>query len=590
MGFYFDPEFEEAVVYVEKWKHGLPPVQPIHEDKSMIDANHLRVNYLDMNKAIKNNPCMKEITNPIIFQGGNVPTKDGLLSNEIFGITRYDRANICAYIDLSEDFLTPHLYKIWSKLDKNIIGVIYGTTRVRIDNGKLVEDPEGDTGLRWLRKNYDKIDILRTTSLRRDENATLIEQMQKKPNEAFINKCFVIPAFYRDVDTSKKGKVAIGELNELYRNLIIAVKSLKDAGEYGLSMGDSVRGRIQGILVQIFDWFGSGTTVGGVTTGAVLPGKIGVIRRAVMNKTTDYADRLVLSAPDLRYNKLEYAMVDMEYSAVPMAATISTFMPFVIFHVKRLFEAMFSGGNLPIIKKDGTVEYKRIKDYQIQFSDEKIKKQINRFIHGFSNRFIPVEVELEDGSKVVPTIKGFYTTVDDFKKGLTPTEQPFNRRMTWCDVLYIAAVRASSDKCIVAVRYPFDSVYNQITTKVHVNSTVVKDQVVIDGEFFPYYPHITDDMIGMNTSNMFIDTLNISNLYLDGIGGDYDGDTMSLKGIYTVEANEELMRVQKAKYNFITSANAPIRKAGHEAIQSLYSLTVCLPSTKRTPTKEIVFG
>ena len=29
--------------------------------------------------------------------------------------------------------------------------------------------------------------------------------------------------------------------------------------------------------------------------------------------------------------------------------------------------------------------------------------------------------------------------------------------------------------------------------------------------------------IGANTSNMFIDTLNISNLYLDGIGGDYDG-------------------------------------------------------------------
>lgn len=114
--------------------------------------------------------------------------------------------------------------------------------------------------------------------------------------------------------------------------------------------------------------------------------------------------------------------------------------------------------------------------------------------------------------------------------------------------------------------------------------------MVIDGEFFPYYPHITDDMIGKNTSNMFIDTLNISNLYLDGIGGDYDGDTMSIKGIYTIEANEELMRVQKAKYNFITSANAPIRKAGHEAIQSLYSLTVCLPSTKRTPTKEIAFG
>ena len=39
---------------------------------------------------------------------------------------------------------------------------------------------------------------------------------------------------------------------------------------------------------------------------------------------------------------------------------------------------------------------------------------------------------------------------------------------------------------------------------------------------------------------MFIDTLNISNLYLEGIGGDYDGDQVTVKGIFSDEANEEL--------------------------------------------------
>ena len=43
--------------------------------------------------------------------------------------------------------------------------------------------------------------------------------------------------------------------------------------------------------------------------------------------------------------------------------------------------------------------------------------------------------------------------------------------------------------------------------------------MVIDNKFYKNYPYIRQEDIGANTSNRFIDTLNISNLYLDGIGG-----------------------------------------------------------------------
>ena len=69
----------------------------------------------------------------------------------------------------------------------------------------------------------------------------------------------------------------------------------------------------------------------------------------------------------------------------------------------------------------------------------------------------------------------------------------------------------------------WDSTYNQFTTKIHVNSTIEKNPTIIEGTFYPYYPLIEADDIGINTSNKFVDTLNISNLYLSGIGGDYDG-------------------------------------------------------------------
>lgn len=71
-----------------------------------------------------------------------------------------------------------------------------------------------------------------------------------------------------------------------------------------------------------------------------------------------------------------------------------------------------------------------------------------------------------------------------------------------------------------------------------------------------------------------------------------DGDTVSVRGLYTIESNEEQARVTKAKYNFITSGNSGIRTSSNEAIQSLYNLTLVLPDDekKMTPDDQIAFS
>ena len=38
--------------------------------------------------------------------------------------------------------------------------------------------------------------------------------------------------------------------------------------------------------------------------------------------------------------------------------------------------------------------------------------------------------------------------------------------------------------------------------------------------YYRFYPKIREEDIGSNTSNKFVDTLNLSNLYLPGMGGD----------------------------------------------------------------------
>lgn len=101
--------------------------------------------------------------------------------------------------------------------------------------------------------------------------------------------------------------------------------------------------------------------------------------------------------------------------------------------------------------------------------------------------------------------------------------------------------------------------------------------MVVDGKFYPKYPDIKQGDIGQNTSNMFVNSLQVCNLYLDGLVGDYDGDTTTIKPIYTVEANEEIERVMQANYNFINMGASPIRNPGNEAYQSMYNMTLVLP-------------
>ena len=426
---------------------------PNIEDKI---TNHLRVELIDPDKLVKVND-LQEITNPVFFVGGSKPTSDGLLSNDIFGITKYDRANTFAYIDLHEYFINPLIYKMWCKVDSNIKACVHGTTNFIInDKGELEENPDGDNGIAFLKKNINKIKIKRTESRQRDMRVKFIESYMNKP-EMFITKYIVCPAYYRDVNT-EKGHVDVGAINELYRNLIIFVKALKESSDYGLNLNSATRGRIQETLVQIYDWFGSGTTINGEKTTNVRPGKTGIMRRAVMSKTTDYASRLVLSAPELKVERLDDIEADLDYSVLPLASACVNFLPFVIYNVRRFFENEFSGDAVIPYKKNDKILYLHPKDYQVEFSDERIRKEIDRFCTGFSNRFIPIEVPTVEGITVRLRFKGYSMTADQFAKTDVSKTPIMERDLTWCDILYQAAVEATKDKHILITRYPINSV------------------------------------------------------------------------------------------------------------------------------------
>ena len=501
------------------------------------NERHLKMSLIDPDKLVKVND-LKEVSNPVAFIRKGVPTPDGLWSNEIFGITQYQRANTFAYIDLHEEFINPLIYKTWCKIDSEIKNCVHGIKNYKInDHGQLEEDENGSNCIQFLKKNISKYKFRRTDSNKRDMNIDFVKSYIGKP-EFFISKYIVIPAYYRDINTDQ-GKVTIDQINELYRSLLISVKALKDSADYGLTLSSSTRGRIQETLVQIYDWFGSGTTIGQDESSGQIPGKFGVLRRSVMSKTTDYASRLVLSAPQLKVETIDDIEADLDYCVVPLASVLANFYPFIIFHARRILENQFiSNSTIPYLNKKKEIEYLHPKDYQTEFSDERIRKEIERFLTGFSNRLIPIDVPTVEGINGRIRFKGYNTTPDEYKKN--PKTNIMERDFTWCDLFYISAVESVKDKCVLITRYPIDSYFNQFPSRVKVSSMIETEPMIInlsgEDKYYHKYPKIRQSDLGKDTSNMFIDTLNISNLLLAGIGGDYRKSIVIVKPIELLEA------------------------------------------------------
>ena len=432
----------------------------ISEAEKKIDTpfkeKRLKVKLPDVEDFVKKND-VKEITNPVFFIRDGIPTPDGLLSNEIFGITKEERANIWGYIDLQGTYLHPLVYKLWGKMDSSIKNIVHGLKSYNIDShGYIIEDENGETGLDFLVKNIEKIKNKESDSRERRNN---IKFIMSNKDRIFIKKMLIIPPFYRDV-LSGKGKVEVGQLNKYYSSLLVATKSLRETQDIGFSLGDATKGRVEELLLNIYKCITGTSNV--PEDGVGLSGKLGLISMNALAKTVDYGTRLILSAPQLKVERLEDIMVDMEHCALPLASAIVNFKPFVVFQVKRFFENEFGGGTtLQFIGKGGKLVQGTPKDPMVVFSDERIEQELKKFVYGFSNRFeeVTVPVITEDGKEHQASMvfKGRNITPEQYQRGDVEGESSIiDRKLTWCDILYMATCEAVSDKCVLITRYPIE--------------------------------------------------------------------------------------------------------------------------------------
>lgn len=535
----------------------------------------MRIALLDIDKFVSLNN-LEEITNPITLDRGFVTTPDGLLSTEIFGTSTISRKQTFAYIDLHCHVFHPVIYKAIKRMDRRIDAIIGGTAKFSIDkDGQIVEDENGQTGIDWLYDNWSKIKWKRNDSKIRNSRIDLIEQHKK--SEIFQSKEIVCPAFYRDVNlqSSKSGKPSIHVINRMYARIIQLAMTL-NTGAFSFSL-NYTKFNIQKLVIELYDWF-----------KGRIEKKRGIIKQQILGKSVDYGSRIVISASDATYNKVDDMVVDFYHAGVPISYCISGFAPFFVGWIQQYFANEFEsvGMKYPVYDKSlKKTVWVQLKNPMLQFSDEKIKDMMHEYLYSYDTRFRPLEIETMDPKykTIHIAFKGRNTYAEEFDPD--DTDQLLARRpFTLTDLMYIAAVDITKDKHVYITRYPMADHLGIFPIGINVLSTIQTTNMILDDTEYKHYPVVDLESHG-NSMNKFIEVLQLSNVYLSAIGGDYDGDQITMKGVFSQEANAEAERIMKAYTNILGINGTNVRSTTIEAIQTLYSISMWKNPDKKFDTR-----
>ena len=457
---------------------------------------------------------LQPVTSPILLQHGIVPDPNGLISNEIFGVTTNSRKQTFAYIDLHAHFFHPHIYKAIRRMFRNIDKIVNGEEYYSLDDqGRLIKDENGETGIEFVYNNWNKINWVKPHQENEDEIGMSYERINLmknvKKNEAFMSKQIVIPAFYRDIRTSSDSNGgSTDDVNNMYIKLIRLTSLIENQDLFDFQF-HSTNYNIQNAIVDIYDFFKQ-----------KLEKKNGMIRKYLMGKNVDYCTRTVITSPTFHANRPEDLFVDYNHVSLPVSQVCSLAYPFVVKYIKDFFEREVIDAAPAKMYYDASVgsvtKTYELKDPASYFTDKYISKMIDTFIKDPESRFNKIEVPTTSNKKLYLHFAGKKFDASNNAEQASIIDRP----MTWCDLLYQAAEYVTRDKHCIVTRYPVNNEYNVFIANIRVASTVKTMPMLVNGYLYKWYPIIDFEIPETEIPSVFIDATQFSNSYLPGIDGD----------------------------------------------------------------------
>lgn len=565
------------------WDNQKIPIQAYLVDQAAMEANDvskafdnlgindkgtpMRIGWL--NDEVIENHHLKPVTSAIMFERGNVPNSKGLFSYEIFGDTADERRKTSAYIDLGRKFFHPYAFEALCSLASKAKTVAAGRGTWKIENGEIkptdANDPAYDpaaTGLRWLIDHYHDLKFVKNKSYKHNQFVELLEN--SSDDEIFITKWIVIPVFYRDANFSGHSR-DIPKINEYYKKLIQYVNALKSPSMMDFS--NNTEFSIQSIMVTIRQYGQS-----------LVEGKRGFMKQFVIGKTTAYGARNVITEPIFSNAKTpDDMMIDIFHSGFPIASCCSMAYPFIEHWILNFFSREFETREkkqILVKDKDGNLklEFAKIGDVMAFYNPSYIETKVEQFMNTYGNRFEPLVIPMADGTEAFMLFTGRPYAKDPLSKTAPSIAR---RAMTWTDLLYMACVETLEygGKMAYITRYPLEDYFGTFPSMIRVTSTLTHEPMEIDGKKYPFYPKVEIGISQDEASTKFIDTVTMDNVYLEGLGGDYDGDMISEKACFSEEANDEAFAIMNDAKHFVSISGKLMRTIKQEVYLTFYNMT-----------------
>lgn len=520
----------------------------------------LNIKLLDVDKFIQENNVKRVSSSFVKLPSENTFHPEGLFSEEIFGqIASDERLARFGYIKLNTKVFHPRVYKLITKLKSFYAGILNGSVQAKFDQqlGDFVrtsiDDESGQSGFQFFITNFPNMKFKITKSLTRNDKVRILQQAIKDGTYV-IDKFLVLPAGVRD-HKDEFGTETTDEINKFYMSIINYAAAIPSKSGSN-PVFDSVRFSLQKKIVQTHDYIND-----------MMQGKSGFVSKKYGRRALALGTRNVISAADMSANDGSDLMaLKADETKLPLFQAMKAFQPLVVNKLKLLFFSQIfdeSSDQIGVLSHgDMKLSYQPINSEEKEqfMSSAGIEKLITLYrdpeyrkraveVHSDDGKSHYLFVIYDEGDKIT-----VLRNVSEFKQRRLDNSEPFDesrlRPLTWMEAMFMATHTATKGKHVLVTRYPVLGVNGTFPSKVHLISTspgrIVRYTSPYSNEenepIIPEYPNLKYNSV---------DSVVVHPARLEGLGGDYDGDTVSVNGIMSEEANNEIANYLQTKSSIL---------------------------------------
>jgi hypothetical protein len=507
----------------------------------------VNIGIMDVNDFIHSRKAMPVISSLTLEPSTTLFHDEGLYSETIFGsIGSPDRMLRFGYIELNTTIFNPKIFKLIVQLGSIYKDIMSGATYavfnpVTKNFERVLGDPletEGaDTGYMFFMRHFHDLTFHTTESSKRDERIEVIEQYKAN---VLISRYLVQPAGLRDIANDSSGRLIQDDINKLYVALLMYTRSIPKGSQSPLY--DPVRYQIQSKAQEIYEYIEN-----------FMDGKRGFIQGSFARRKVAMGTRNVITAATLNAKSPEDPqLLKADDVMVGVYQTIKGLQPYTKHALNSLFIT-------PIFKteaasqvalsdpKTGKLVYTSLSPAtrDAWTSSDSLDKLINRFrntdlrhkpvlITDTENKQYALTLVYDDGDTIA-----LCRSIDDLEaRWPRKVDKAKLRPITYIEMFYLIAEVIAIGKHGLVTRYPVIEQGSAYVAELHVVSTTPARSVELLDLLSPGRDTMTLRQYPVLGST-YMDAMMVHPSKLAALGGDHDGDKVSLEIVWSRDGNEE---------------------------------------------------